>query len=85
VCPSVPSEGFAAVTTEWPEWDWPPRRRPRVEILPPERQFVRVTIERRRPNLVPLLIIVAVAVIVLRLGIGPFVMAAALLGMLPHH
>ena len=71
------------MTTEWREWDWPPQRRPRVEILPPERQFVRVTIERRRSNAVPLLTIAVAVFVVLRLGIGPWIMLAAILGWLP--
>jgi hypothetical protein len=50
-------------------------------VLPPERQFVRVTIERRqRTNLLPLLLIVVAVFIVMRFGIGPWVMLAAL----PH-
>jgi hypothetical protein len=68
------------------EWDFLPtkrHRRPRIEILPPERQFVRVTVERRRPNVVPLLIIVVAVFVVLRLGIGPWIMLAAILGWLP--
>jgi hypothetical protein len=57
------------------EWDWPPtirhRRRPRVEVLPPEepparRYHVDVTIRHHRrstPWLVPAVIIVAVLVL----------------------
>jgi hypothetical protein len=73
------------MTTEWREWDWPPRDRPRIEVLPPERQFVRVTIEQPRTNVVPLLF-VALAVFVLSRFklLGGLVMAAALLGLLPH-
>jgi hypothetical protein len=35
------------------EWDWPeeePRRRPRIEVLPPEPEVVRVTVTHRRDN-----------------------------------
>jgi hypothetical protein len=35
------------MTGDWREWDWPPRHRPRVEILPPQPKLVRVTIHRR--------------------------------------
>jgi hypothetical protein len=34
------------------EWDWPeePRRRPRIEVLPPEPDEVRITVTHRRDN-----------------------------------
>jgi hypothetical protein len=71
------------------EWDWPPtmrpRRRPRVEVLPPEeptrRYHVDVTVRHHRrstPWLVPAVIIVAVLVL-WRLKFG-LLMLAALLG-----
>jgi hypothetical protein len=73
------------MTSKWREWDWPPQRRPRVEILPPERQFVRVTIERRWSNLLPLLFVALAVFVLFRFKLlGGLVMAAALLGLLPH-
>jgi hypothetical protein len=68
-------------------WDWPPdpKRRSRIEILPPQPEVVRVTIHHRpRTNLLPLIFVALALFMVLRLGLGPFVMAAALLGLLPH-
>jgi hypothetical protein len=76
--------------SQWREWDWPqePKRRPRVEVLPPERDFVRVTIRsrrRRQVNLAPLLITALVLFAIWRLKLwGALLMAAALLGLLPH-
>ena len=39
------------MTSDWREWDFDElhRRRPRIEVLPPEPR-VRITIERRRSN-----------------------------------
>jgi hypothetical protein len=65
-------------------WDWPPRDRSRVEALPPE-QRVRITIERRRANLLPLLFVALAVFVLFRFKLlGGLVMAAALLGLLPH-
>ena len=47
-------------------------------------QHVRITVERRRNNVVPLIFVAVAVFVVLRLEIGPWVMAAALLGLLPH-
>jgi hypothetical protein len=73
--------------TEWREWDFDhPRNRPRVEVLPPERDFVRVTIrsQRRRPNWAPLIITALVLFFLWRLKLGGLLMLAVLLGLLPH-
>ena len=83
-----------ARTSDWREWDWPPRRRPRIEVLPPEQHEWKGTnytkrlyigIERRRrTNLLPLIIIGLVLFALWRLKFGPLVMLLALTGMLPH-
>jgi hypothetical protein len=40
--------------------------------------------QRRRPNWAPLIFIAVLVLITVRLGFGPWLMAAALLGLLPN-
>ena len=49
--------------TEPLEWDWPPRRRPRIEALPPESEStVRITIHRRDTRVQHWVMVAAIAV-----------------------
>jgi hypothetical protein len=63
-------------------------RRPRIEVLPPQRDaYVRVTFHRQRnsgPSPLAVVAIVVGLLILPRTGFGPLIMLAALLGALPH-
>ena len=64
------------------EWDFPPtkhhRRRPRIEVMPPQRAaHVRITVQRHHSGPSPVLIVAIVVglLILLRTGFGPFVIS----------
>jgi hypothetical protein len=58
------------------EYDWPPENG-----WPPEQ---RVRFERRRNNVLPLLFVALAVILALRFGFRPWIMLAALLGLLPN-